>query len=430
MNFRNAKTVEDLEILDVNSNGHGMAVMTPSAAADEDEDRHDHQALQDSKVVVIVPFVTKGDVIRAKVGVHHKWYAEGHLLEVIHPSVSRRDELVRCSHFGVCGGCQLQMIPYNDQLSFKKKVVVNAFEKYGFDVEELPISDTVASPLEYEYRSKLTPHFNSNRADITIGFDKSGMGRGMFDVESCEIATPVISNALTQDRENLETIVKRYKKSGTILLRDKSIDGEVAYTTDHKEVIAQKINGYVFRFPAGEFFQNNSSILPLLINDISGYLKELELINLVDTYCGSGFIGISLSKHIKKLIGIEISAGNLKMASMNAQLNGLHNSQYILGSSEEIFKDLDPSVINPNETCIVLDPSRKGSSHSYLTQLSQFKPKLIVYVSCNVFTQARDLQYFLHETANGAEYEIRTVKGYDFFPQTKHVESLVVLQLR
>jgi tRNA (uracil-5-)-methyltransferase len=168
----------------------------------------------------------------------------------------------------------------------------------------------------------------------------------------------------------------------------------------------------------------------LLINDISGYLKELELINLVDTYCGSGFIGISLSKHIKKLIGIEISAGNLKMASMNAQLNGLHNSQYILGSSEEIFKDLDPSVINPNETCIVLDPSRKGSSHSYLTQLSQFKPKLIVYVSCNVFTQARDLQYFLHETANGAEYEIRTVKGYDFFPQTKHVESLVVLQLR
>lgn len=413
LDFKNLKTIENLEILEVNSNGQGIAVL-PS----------DHDPLN-SKTIILVPFVTKGDIIQAKIGIHHKLFAEGHLLRVVKSSKLRNDRLIKCKHFTECSGCQLQMLPYDEQLKFKKNIVIKAFKKYGLNA---PIQDTVASPLQYEYRTKLTPHFNSNRSNIMIGFEKSGIGRGMFNVRECEIARPVISNALKNDRHILEGIVRKYKKSGTILLRDKSIDGNIGYTTNHTEIISQKINDFVFQFPAGEFFQNNNSILPILINDISLDLKRLDLKNLVDTYCGSGFIGISLSNHIEKLIGIEISAGNLKMASENAKLNGLTSSQFILGSSEEIFKDLNE--IKPEETCIVLDPSRKGSSHSYLSQLSSFKPKLIVYVSCNVFTQARDLAYFIKNTENGSKYELKTVQGFDFFPQTKHVESLAILELK
>ncbi|CDR37604.1 CYFA0S01e13124g1_1 [Cyberlindnera fabianii] len=409
------RIIEDLKIIRISSTGSGLGVCVSETDPD-------------ARVIVVVPFTTVGDIIKVELGVHFEKYAEGHIVQVQMSSGLRRDDLVQCKHFTKCSGCQLQMMSYQDQLQFKTNVVKNAYAQFGFETETLPIGGTVGSPLQYGYRTKLTPHFNSDRKNIMLGFERAGLGKGLFNVDSCSIATDVLSNALTEDRDDLENIVRRYKKFGTVLLRDKSVDGKQEYTTNHTEIITQQINEFRFQFPAGEFFQNNKSILPVLLDHVREYIDPTKHRNIVDTYCGSGFFGISLSKSAEKLIGIEISKGSLAFAKQNADLNDVKNASFLLGSSEEIFKGLDS--FNPEETIVILDPSRKGSNEDYLTQLSAFKPSLIVYVSCNVFSQARDLQFFCNQTENGQEYELKTIRGYDFFPQTKHVESLAILELR
>lgn len=376
--------------------------------------------------MVVVPFTVPGDFVKAELGRVHDHYIEGKVIEVLNAGAIRDDTKISCKHFGHCSGCQLQMVPYENQLEFKTQVVHNAYRQFGFDTDTLPIHSTVPSPLEYNYRTKLTPHFGPKRDAIKLGFE--GMNRRLFDLDRCEIATEILNKGLKDDRLVLESIVRRYKKAGTVLLRDKSVNGVEGYTTNHREVVTQQIGDYKFQFPAGEFFQNNNSILPLLLDHIGEFIEPQRHKNLVDTYCGSGFFGISLSKDIDQLVGIEISKGSLQYAKSNADLNGLKNAEFLLGSSEEIFKGLDR--LRPEETVVILDPSRKGSNEDYLSQLSHFRPSVIIYVSCNVHSQARDLQYFFNETVNGAQYETATIRGYDFFPQTKHVESLAVLRLK
>ncbi|ODV96293.1 hypothetical protein PACTADRAFT_49660 [Pachysolen tannophilus NRRL Y-2460] len=151
--------------------------------------------------------------------------------------------------------------------------------------------------------------------------------------------------------------------------------------------------------------------------------------NLIDTYCGSGFFGISLSDNFAKIIGIEISREGYLSSIENARLNNLQNAKFVLGSAENIFKSHELNV-NPAESVVIMDPSRKGSNLSFMKQLSNFKPSLIIYISCNVFTQARDLYSFFEKTENGHCYKIREIKGIDFFPQTRHVESVAILELK
>ena len=98
-----------------------------------------------------------------------------------------------------------------------------------------------------------------------------------------------------------------------------------------------------------------------------------------------------------------------------------------MGKAEEIFKDINTP---PEQTSVILDPPRKGCDDVFLNQLSAYNPAKIVYISCNVHSQARDVEWFLNNTENGAKYEVESIKGFDFFPQTHHVESVAVLSLR
>ncbi|KAH3687317.1 hypothetical protein WICPIJ_001700 [Wickerhamomyces pijperi] len=415
---QNFREVERVSIIKLSVTGNGIALVKS-----EENDQ--------GSIFVSVPFTLPGDIVDLKIGIHHEAYAEGHLVRVVSPSHLRDDKLIGCKYFNSCSGCQLQMLSYEKQVDFKTNTVKDAFAQFGFDINRLPILETVKSPLQYNYRTKLTPHFNSNRKYLKLGFEGVFDGRKrLFDLESCDIATPVLNKALVEDREVLLNKVREYKRSGTILLRDTTLpsDETPSYTIDHRRIIKQEVGGFQFEFPAGEFFQNNPSILPELVSTISSHIVPSKHKTLVDTYCGSGFLGISLSGKVESLIGIEISKGNLTFASHNAKVNNISNATFHLGSSEDIFESLDATDIDNKETVVILDPSRKGSTESYLSQLSQFEPDLVVYLSCNVFSQARDLDYFLNKTENGQKYEITTVQGWDFFPQTKHVESLAILK--
>lgn len=282
----------------------------------------------------------------------------------------------------------------------------------------------------------------------------------ILDVESCSISTDLINNGLKVSKQKLIKEFPTFKKNQyNVFVREQTTDAEPtlkdiednlvlpeekdaqkpafeeikdqkyrSVTSNQRQTIQEIVCGKKFNFVANEFFQINTTILPLVIEHV---LKNSEIENqedskryLVDAYCGSGFIGICCSDKMERVLGVEVSEQAAQSAAENAKLNSIENCKFIAGDAEKIFKEVD----TPNElTTVIMDPSRKGSNQGFLKQLSEYKPKKIVYISCNVNTQARDMEYFLKQTENGGLYEIDHVTGFDFFPQTHHVESVIVL---
>jgi tRNA (uracil-5-)-methyltransferase len=240
-----------------------------------------------------------------------------------------------------------------------------------------------------------------------------------------------------------------YKKGVTLLLRESlPIQSETSSpseldtserlcVTDHKGLIRESVEGVLFDFPANDFFQNNSVILPHLIGYVRDAIHKLRPdsipapTHLVDTYCGSGLFAISLSPAFQHVAGVEISATSIDYARRNANLNKLPKEKCVFhaGVAQQIFDAVKD--FPANKTVVLIDPPRKGCDVSFIDQLVAFRPSTIVYVSCNVHTQARDAgQIIIKSQEEGNRgYRLESLKGIDLFPQTAHVESVAVFRL-
>lgn len=462
------RLVSEVEIVALTSNAEGLAIITNPVESSK-------------KQIVIVPFTIPGDVCEIRAFKTHPNYVESDLLKITKNSPERQDELIRCRYFGKCSGCQYQELPYEVQLEYKRRTVQNAYEHLAPELikqGKLPeIGTTVPSPKQFGYRTKLTPHFDLPRKKVltyrpTFGFGAKGKSswrssnggdQSIVDIEECIIGTPIINVGMTNERAKFETDWNTYKKGATILLRENtrvtteggdtqefknaaagSKDKEdnvstivesngadvlvKSCVTNTRQIVTEYINGFTFEFSAGEFFQNNNSILPKVTEYVCSNLqiprKEGEPLYLVDAYCGSGLFSITASKGVDRVVGVDVSKESIKFATKNAERNGVKNATFIDGQAEKIFGAIDtPSDL----TSVIIDPSRKGCDEVFLNQLSDYRPARVVYVSCNVHSQARDIQWFLNQTKNGGEYKIESIRGFDFFPQTHHVEGVAVL---
>ena len=229
-----------------------------------------------------------------------------------------------------------------------------------------------------------------------------------------------INAALPRIREETRANAKNYKKDATLLLR--ATEGRVE--TNHRNPISETVNteagDITFHFLAGDFFQNNPFILPAF----TGYVAEQASADgakyLVDTYCGSGLFSLCLAHKFEQVAGVEVSETAADWARRNAKLNGIENATFLASSAEAIFGDI---TFPANETAVVIDPPRKGCNQEFLNQLFSFGPSKVVYVSCNPATQMRDLKGFL-----AAGYQIKAVQPFDLFPQTRHLECVMVLE--
>ncbi|KAG8691723.1 tRNA(m5U54)methyltransferase, partial [Ceratobasidium sp. 395] len=440
---------------------------------------------------IIVPFALPGEKIRTKVYRSSRLHSFGDLVEVLESNDKLRDNsLIRCKYFGKCAGCQHQMISYETQLLMKKEIVRKAFQNFsGLATEYVPAPlDTMPSPRQFNYRTKITPHFDappSNRVrrggkaktaatdadsnwELRIGFNQMGR-RSVLDIEECPIATPVLNAALGPVRAQVHSTIQTYKRGATLLLRDslepRSAPGGEEGTalsaetyianhtdddgtrhvciTDPKSVVHERVGDFEFTFPAGQFFQNNNSVL----KPLTDYVRDAILrpsqsggvevhvappTHLVDTYCGSGLFSITLSPHFDVIAGIEISADSIAFAQRNAALNHISTSKctFRAGTASSIFASV--GEFPPDRTAVVIDPPRKGCDEPFIEQLVAFRPATLVYVSCNVHTQARDVGSILQKTKEadvGRRYQIESIRGFDLFPQTAHVESVAVLRL-
>ncbi|KAI0967933.1 S-adenosyl-L-methionine-dependent methyltransferase [Xylaria arbuscula] len=487
-----------LKVIDLSSTGDALAVQDGSASQ-----------------IYVLPFAVPGDIVKAKVHRHlrDEGYTVADFVSVVTPGPMRDDSRVQCGYFSKCSGCQFQMLSYADQLSHKKGIVERAFANFS----ELPpdlipvIGDTIGSPLQYGYRTKLTPHFDgppgprrNKTATFTsrpdIGFMLKGR-RVTLDIEDCPIGTDAVRLGMKSERERLDREYAKYKKGATILLREStkrvpkdsvssSAETEVdessvikvetdthvdwkSCVTDNNGTSTEYIGDYVFHNPAGSFFQNNNSILPVFTDYIRQHIlppspssptttttpnpslstptSSSPIKYLIDAYSGSGLFTITLSSLFKGSTGIDIAESSIAFARTNASANNLPPSQanFIAADAGELFK----SVRYPaDETVVVLDPPRKGCDADFLNQLLRFAPRRVVYVSCNVHTQARDVGVLVrgeqdglvgHEQEQeqgqeqegenenkgkkGTRYTIESLRGFDFFPQTGHVEGVAVL---
>lgn len=436
-----------------------------------------------SDQVYVVPFTAPGDTVTAKIFKHDQKdkISMADFVKVTKPSPYRDASLVKCPYFASCSGCQFQMLPYDYQLAHKKTIVEKAYKNFSQLPPELipSIGDTIGSPLQYGYRTKLTPHFDgppdSRRSDgrngirrkfqevPPIGFMKKGT-RITIDIEDCPIGTEAIRNGNKRERKRVANELDKYHKGATLLLRetteripkgtydaaqeqdpDAVIEdrGEHLHrktcVTDPNAKSTEYIDDFQFVNPAGSFFQNNNSILPKFTQYIRDHIlpptSDHKVKHLIDAYSGSGLFTITLSSLFKSSLGIDISSSSINSATHNAEINNLpaETAKFIAADASVLFASIDTDAA---ETVVMIDPPRKGCDESFLRQLVRYGPARVVYVSCNVHTQARDVGVLVGGM-NGVDggfgngegcYDIESICGFDFFPQTGHVEGVAVLR--
>ena len=460
-----------------------------------------------SSHVYVVPFTAPGDVVQAKVINHvaEDNYTLTDLIKVIKPSPQRDDTRIGCKYFAKCSGCQLQMLSYEDQLSHKKTIIERAYKNFSMLLPELVpvIGDTIGSPLQYSYRTKLTPHFDGPPGMMGRVARRAGAGRRGFaevppigfmqkntrwtiDIEECPIGTQVLNLGMKRERSRVVSELSKYKKGATILLREstarkprepetarargtserdpeyvgadadeKNEAGfhkhtflavhvtEAETTTSHPEYYETKtcitdsnatsveyIDDYILTNKAGAFFQNNNSIL----SRFTAYIRdnvfptksdssEKPIKHLIDAYCGSGLFTVTLSSLFISSMGIDIAGASIVSARENAKRNNIANTTFMEADASALFKEVK---FPAEETAVIIDPPRKGCDDHFLKQLLSYGPKRVVYVSCNVHTQARDVGVLV-QGKGGWRYNVESLRGFDFFPQTGHVEGVAVL---
>lgn len=429
--------------------------------------------------VIVVPFALPGERVRVRVYRSSRLHSFADLLEVVSPNLELRgNSRVGCKYFGKCSGCQYQMLSYESQLDIKRNVVIKAYQNFSGLIESsIPtVLPTIGSPLQYNYRTKITPHFeaapkrarqtesadaSTSKPDwLKIGFNEIGK-RTVMDIEECPIATPVLNEALGRIRKDIIGNIWSYKKGVSLLLRDsmkanpaneKAMSSDTdsqsqeeeshICITDPKAIVREKVGEKYFEFPGHSFFQNNNSILVPLTDYVRDAIFPTSLkhspdhqhpTHLVDAYCGSGLFSIMLCSHFQTVAGIELSADSIKFATHNAHLNDIPEVRctFRAGDAANIFSVV--SEFPREKTALIIDPPRKGCDENFIDQLVAFRCKTVVYVSCNVHTQARDVGMILDKMGKSADekarYVVESLRGFDLFPQTAHVESVAVLRL-
>ena len=437
--------------------------------------------------VIFLPNAVPGDVVDVQTFKKRKSYYEGKAT-VFHSLSDKRTEPV-CEHFGTCGGCKWQHMGYEHQLFYKQKEVVNNLTRLGH-IELPEVTPIKGSDKQYFYRNKMEFSFSDSRwltleeiqsdEDLgdknALGFHIPGMWDKILDVNNCHLqADPsnAIRNAVkdfavknemeffnTRNQTGLlRTLMIRTTSIGEIMIlvqffkEDKAnrellldfLSEEFPEITSLQYVVNEKANdtiydqdvicykgrdhifedmeGLKFKINAKSFYQTNSEQayeLYKITRDFAGLTGD-ELV--YDLYTGTGTIAQFVAKQAKKVVGVESVPDAIIAAKENAQLNNINNVEFYVGDMKNVFNDSFLQTHGQPDV-IITDPPRDGMHKDVVQQLINIAAKKIVYVSCNSATQARDLA-ILNDM-----YKVTKVQPVDMFPQTHHVENVVLLELR
>lgn len=444
----------------------------------------------DGKVVFIEGAVP-GDVVDVQLSKNKADWAEGHTVKIHELSSDRVTPF--CQHFGVCGGCQWQMLPYEKQLFYKQKQVSDNLGRIG----KIPLPEMnpiIGADQTREYRNKLeytfatgkyipTEEFRRMKAEGVLAKEQGAAGfhvRGFFDkvveIDTCHLQeepTNFIRKAVaqfaidhqlpfynTRSHEGwLRNMFVRNTTTGELMInvvlgyedeehRKKLLDGllqqfpqitTLLYTINTKKndslfdldpqvyfgkgYIIEKLEDYSFMISPKSFFQTNTKQAEKLYQVTRDY-AELDGSQIVyDLYCGTGSIGIFVSKQAKKIVGVEMIGDAIIDARKNAELNGIQHASFFTGDVIDICNDAFFAE-HGRPDVVITDPPRAGMHEKLVKKLLDIAAPTVVYVSCNPATQARDLA-LLDE-----KYKVEKIQPVDMFPHTLHIENVVQLKLK
>lgn len=330
-----------------------------------------------------------------------------------------------CPVFGECGGCQFQDWQYADELKYKQDFVARLFAEANLPSEN--ISPIVPSPEEYRYRCRLDLKFLKIKSgEMFMGFSPV-RGYQVVAVESCPIAMEAISRFLPQlCRDACVKMPAKYRNANlTVKTGD---DGRVFWggigrrslRMSPEDFLWTEIDGKRIFYSLETFFQANLSILPGLIHMIRSFQLFDRDATFFDLYGGVGLFGMVFADEVKQVVLVEENRYALECARHTMAYNRISNVEIFEGRMEDEFKR-----VMPQKGVAMIDPPRAGLSTSVRAMLGQAKDfSSLVYLSCNPETLVRDLQELTHDG-----WKIQKVIPFDFFPKTRHVETLALLHI-
>ena len=420
---------------------------------------------------VFVKDAVIGDTVKAKIMKAKKNYGYGRLMEILKPSPYRVEPV--CPSARQCGGCQLQAVSYEEQKVFKEKKLQGHLERIG-GFHDLPMEPLIGMDEPYHYRNKAQfPVGRNKEGRIITGF-YAGRTHAIIENRDCTLGIPQNKDVLDRVIAHMEKyniapydemtgkglvrhIFVRYGFfTGELMVcliingqelphqkelieklceipgmtsislninkkRNNVILGEKVKTIWGQEFITDKIGDISYEISPLSFFQVNPKQTWKL------YSKALEYADLHgeetvwDLYCGIGTISLFLAQKARFVRGVEIVPAAIEDAKRNAKINNIENVEFFVGKAEEVLpREYEKNGVYAD--VIVVDPPRKGCDEMLLKTILKMQPKRVVYVSCDSATLARDLRFLCD---NG--YELKKVCGVDQFPQTVHVETVVLL---
>lgn len=360
-------------------------------------------------MAAFIPFTVDGDIVEAETRVVKKRHLVARPKRIITPSPHRTQP--RCRYFARCGGCQYQHIDYGHQLKIKHRQVEDALRRIGAfpDPEVRPVT---GSPQDYSYRGKAEFHVSSSRGEPLAGFFDS-TGARVLDLERCEIVHESINRSFAEFRERLA----RGGLTGPDRLAIWSESGNPVESGE--DVIYREVKGRKFRVPADGFFQGNIFLTGALVDAVVEAADCAGADSVLDLYCGSGLFSVFLAGCGARVTGLEIDAAAVECARANAGSAGLTRAEFREGQVEACLPSLKAGMFS----VIVLDPPRVGCDKEVISHVAGLKPRRIVYISCDPATQARDLRMLAVQG-----FSLQYVQPLDMFPQTKHIETVAMLE--
>lgn len=467
MDKKPPQIVENIAVIDASSDGQAVA---------KTED-----------YVMFIKGAVPGDVVDVQITRKKSKYREAKTIAVKQRSDKRVDEV--CSHFGVCGGCKWQNMSYEWQLYYKQKQVTDALTRLA-KIELPEIQKILPSEKTYHYRNKLEYTF-SNKKWLTVeeietnqtidnrnalGFHIPGLFDKVLDIDTCYLQEEpsnsirlavkefALKNGLTffDLREQiglLRNIIIRstskgewmviisfyydYKENIAALLEHLSAQfpqiTSLQYVINSKkndtigdldikvykgnDSIYENMEGLKFKIGPKSFYQTNSEQAYNLYKVTRDFAALTGNEIVYDLYTGTGTIANFVAHQAKKVVGVEYVPAAIEDAKINAQLNGIENTSFYAGDMKDVLNDAFVQA-NGKPDVIITDPPRAGMHDDVTKKILEIEPQKIVYVSCNPATQARDLQLL------DQKYKVTKVQPVDMFPQTHHVENVVLLEKR
>lgn len=381
----------------------------------------------DNKICFVENALPKEEV-KVSLSKDSKKYQEYHLDEVIKKSKSRITP--KCPFFNKCGGCQLQHMSYENTLDFKLNKVKEILSKFKVNYPDITIED---NPSPFNYRNKIELKIKNRK----VGFYQNNTNR-IVEIDKCLVASSAINGVIQQlvnmdlndcdiiirSNYNNEILIQFKTKQELIINRDSfsndlkiasiMINDKVIYGEDH---LIMKTNNCLFKCSYDAFFQVNPYICEKIANYLIDNIPKYSII--ADLYCGVGYLGILASSKAKKVYGIEIVDNAIKDAIINSKINKIDNMYYMLGDVSKIFKK-----INDNINYLIVDPPRSGLDSKTIETIINNNIPNIFYMSCDPNTLARDLKIFQNY------YIIKSIKIFDMFSYTYHIESVCILERR